>query len=527
MDTVDTMQVDTAPAEPVLSNVYLEILSIISAAQREHGLRHRDYARYRGYCARRLARLYQACKMKHGKGRFVKKPLVANTIADERALLVPLVQSERAWAYAMEMKDLTNVKRRRSDLRQHMLRRLKKAVTHANELATFCERLGNDQTALEGDAYANYIGGVCAVEQGKDYVGAITKLLRAKLAYAKLGVLGDQKRLELYRERTEDLADLVRFAHYKQGRTADLKAMEKEAAIGLSSNKVFTMKVEAPPEIEDKIRWHAMDFELKNRDARVLIAQAQDCLAKVDALKNATGHKAGMLFAKGIAFYDEARMKLNDDVEKETAKALYQQGDDEDKADRIKLTEIALSLIVKDKLIDRNKFVCDQLDKKLSGRAKKEKADKKLNFGDLARMYDAATVDYEDLMETAPMLLRLKPEDADKHIEEFEVDCEAEVMLLKARQNVALACHYVQVGNSKEAKAYFEIATDLATDAEGRDCAGEIQDEATELLKEIEVRVAKAQRKLQEADDSVTKSQSGSDLTSKVAEKFSKLFSFR
>ena len=61
----------------------------------------------------------------------------------------------------------------------------------------------------------------------------------------------------------------------------------------------------------------------------------------------------------------------------------------------------------------------------------------------------------------------------------------------------------------------------------GRDCAGEIQDEATELLKEIEVRVAKAQRKLQEADDSVTKSQSGSDLTSKVAEKFSKLFSFR
>ena len=317
MDTVDTMQVDTAPAEPVLSNVSLEILSIISAAQREHGLRHRDYARYRGYCARRLARLYQACKMKHGKGRFVKKPLVANTIADERALLVPLVQSERAWAYAMEMKDLTNVKRRRSDLRQHMLRRLKKAVTHANELATFCERLGNDQTALEGDAYANYIGGVCAVEQGKDYVGAITKLLRAKLAYAKLGVLGDQKRLELYRERTEDLADLVRFAHYKQGRTADLKAMEKEAAIGLSSNKVFTMKVEAPPEIEDKIRWHAMDFELKNRDARVLIAQAQDCLAKVDALKNATGHKAGMLFAKGIAFYDEARMKLNDDVEKE------------------------------------------------------------------------------------------------------------------------------------------------------------------------------------------------------------------
>ena len=115
---------------------------IVSTGQREHGMKHRDYARYRAYCARRLARLYKTCKMKHGKGRFVQQPLVANAITDERTLLVPLTQSERAWAYAMEMKDLTNVKKRKSDLKQHVLRRLRKAASYATELAQFVHSWG-------------------------------------------------------------------------------------------------------------------------------------------------------------------------------------------------------------------------------------------------------------------------------------------------------------------------------------------------------------------------------------------------
>jgi signal recognition particle subunit SRP68 len=522
----DRMQVDSTPK---ISNVSLEILSIINVGQREHGMRQRDYARYRQYCARRLARLYKTCKMKHGKGRYVKKPLDVNEITDERALLIPLTQSERAWAYAMEMKDcLSDAKKRKADLRQHLLRRMRKAVVHANELAAICAKVGSEQTALEGDAYANYIAGVSAVEQGKDYVVALQKLLRAKRAYDKLGLLGDQKRLELYRERVEAIDDLVNYAVYMQGKTVDVASMEEDAVKDLSSNTVFTMQVEGPPEIEDKIRWHAMDFELKNRDARVLIAQAQDCLQKLEALKNSTGHKANLLFAKAISFYDEARSKLNDEVAKENAKAQYQlDTDGEDKAERIKLTEIALSMIVKDKMIDRAKHVNDQLDKKLMGKAKKEKADKKLNFADLARMYDRATVDYEDLMETAPMLLRLKPDNPEQHTEEFEIDCEAEVMLLKAKQNLAIACHNMQLGNFKEADAYFGIATDLARDAEGRDCAGDIQDEATDLLKDIEDRIAKAKRKAEESGaNDIEKSQSASDLTSQVTERLGKLFSF-
>ena len=178
----------------------------------------------------------------------------------------------------------------------------------------------------------------------------------------------------------EEITDLIRLASYKQGRTIDVESIAKDCVNDLSTNKVFTTEVAGPPEIDDKIRWHAMDFELKNRDARILIAQAQDHLKKIESLSNSTGHKANTLFTKAMTYYDEARIKLNDDVAKEDAKALYQDEEAEEKAERIKLTEIALSLIVKDKMIDRNKFVSDMLDKKLSGRAKKEKADKKLNL---------------------------------------------------------------------------------------------------------------------------------------------------
>ena len=509
------------------SNVMLDILPIISKGQREHGMRHRDYARYRAYCARRLARLYETCKLKHGKGKYVKKKLDVEAIADERALLIPLVQSERAWSYAMELKEVV-AKKRKAQCRQHLLKRMRKAVSHANELVDACTRVGNEQTALEADAYASYIAGISVMEQGKDWTSALKKLLRAKRLYSKLGLLGDQERLELYRERVEEIMDSIRFASFQQGQTLNIEAMEEEAVKDLMSNSVFMMEIEAPPEIEDKIKWHGMDFPLKNRDARVLIAKAREIMSRVATLSNPSGHRASLMFAEAIALYDEARSKLNDDVAKEASKQQYQiDNDDEDKAERIKLTEIALSMIVKDKVIDRHKLVNDLLDKKLYGKAKRSKADKRLDFGDLARMYDEATIEYDDLMETAPMLLRLKPEDADRHIEEFEVDCEAEIMILKAKHNMALASQNFQMKNFEEGMAYFEIATELAKEGQTKDCAEEIHQEATELLVLIAERIEKAKATAESmVSDAVKVSGSSSDLTSQVTQKLTKLFSW-
>ena len=52
----------------------LKILEVTHELHQKHGLRHGDYQRYRGYCARRIARIRKAIKMVQGeKKKFIKK----------------------------------------------------------------------------------------------------------------------------------------------------------------------------------------------------------------------------------------------------------------------------------------------------------------------------------------------------------------------------------------------------------------------------------------------------------------------
>lgn len=84
-------------------------MHFIKEAQQQHGLRHGDYQRYRGYCTRRVRRLRKTLKLPQGEKRHFKKRDVtlANLIGkngDQRFIHIPLMLSERAWAYAMQVK---------------------------------------------------------------------------------------------------------------------------------------------------------------------------------------------------------------------------------------------------------------------------------------------------------------------------------------------------------------------------------------------------------------------------------------
>ena len=119
----------TASGVTVLS---LKLLPMTKLLQSKHGLRHGDYQRYRGYCARRLARLRKVLKMVQGeRKRFTKKDVTEelleqavtlnNEIASEaKHLQVPLMNAERAWAYAMQLKFEMNTDPRK---KFHMINR--------------------------------------------------------------------------------------------------------------------------------------------------------------------------------------------------------------------------------------------------------------------------------------------------------------------------------------------------------------------------------------------------------------------
>lgn len=72
---------------------------------------------------------------------------VAHSRQRFRYLLLVLMDAERAWSYAMQLKQEANTEPRK---RFHLLSRLRKAVKHAEELERLCESNRVDaQTKLE------------------------------------------------------------------------------------------------------------------------------------------------------------------------------------------------------------------------------------------------------------------------------------------------------------------------------------------------------------------------------------------
>ena len=101
------------------------VLKIIKEAQQQHGLRHGDYQRYRGYCSRRLKRLRKVLKIPQGDRRhFKRRDVTPAMITSEKFLQIPLMQAERNWSYAMQLRQESNTEPRK---KFHLISRLRKA----------------------------------------------------------------------------------------------------------------------------------------------------------------------------------------------------------------------------------------------------------------------------------------------------------------------------------------------------------------------------------------------------------------
>ena len=79
---------------------------MLKTAQQEHGLRHRDYQRYRRYCNNRCRRIRKFLKFRQGEKKRVVPRKVTEYEAKQNALFVHLciMAIEQDWAYSMELK---------------------------------------------------------------------------------------------------------------------------------------------------------------------------------------------------------------------------------------------------------------------------------------------------------------------------------------------------------------------------------------------------------------------------------------
>lgn len=104
---------------------------------------------FRNYCTRKLFRLRRSLKQTNGTKRYVKKEIKPDSIDTERYFLIPLYQAERAWAYAMQLKDEVGPNEVPPRKYFHIVRKLAKAVHWCNQLTKLASDLVDDKTNLE------------------------------------------------------------------------------------------------------------------------------------------------------------------------------------------------------------------------------------------------------------------------------------------------------------------------------------------------------------------------------------------
>ncbi|XP_011635909.1 signal recognition particle subunit SRP68 [Pogonomyrmex barbatus] len=161
-----------------LKTYSLEILKIIKEAQQQHGLRHSDYQRYRGYCSRRLRRLRKVLKVPQGDRRhFKRKDITATMVSEDKFLQVPLIMAERAWSFAMQLRQESNTEPRK---KFHLISRLKKAAAYSLQLQELIEaRVEELAPSLRYCAYN--IGDISAMDDLMQMRGQLSGELMASL----------------------------------------------------------------------------------------------------------------------------------------------------------------------------------------------------------------------------------------------------------------------------------------------------------------------------------------------------------
>uniref|UniRef100_A0A672L9J4 Signal recognition particle subunit SRP68 n=1 Tax=Sinocyclocheilus grahami TaxID=75366 RepID=A0A672L9J4_SINGR len=260
----------------------LEILQIIKDSQQQHGLRHGDYQRYRGYCSRRLRRLRKTLGFKMGnRHKFTGKKVTVELLSDNRHLLLVLMEAERAWSYAMQLKQEANTEPRK---RFHLLARLRKAAKHGEQLEKLCESHRVDaKTKLEAQAYTAYLNGMVQFEL-QEWKSAMEAFNKCKTIYEKLASAFTEEQAVLYHQRVEEISPNIRYCAYNigdQNAINDLMQMRLSAGGGggMMAEKLEALITQTRAKqaaVMSEVEWRGRTVPVKIDKARIFLLGLAD-----------------------------------------------------------------------------------------------------------------------------------------------------------------------------------------------------------------------------------------------------------
>ncbi|CAH0475639.1 unnamed protein product [Peronospora belbahrii] len=299
------------------SNVVLSvpILETVKAAQLQNGLRHRDFQRYRQYCTRRLRRIRKSVKFMHGKGKqYVNKKVDIETATENRLLYLPLYNAERAWGFAMQLKEDDNLDKSEngedanSRIKFHLNGRLRKAADWSQRLAEICAARADARTSLEAEAYAAYMAGNFAFHR-EEHVVALEKFGTARRIYADLSQVGTSSQKELFSRSADELQPFIRFCehrlalHGRKASTAETSSLELQstgegANSALLQSKIELVLLEARKQKVanlGSVEWKQQQLPVPTQELGLALIRTDELAAKLDAAQDNKTREARFL----------------------------------------------------------------------------------------------------------------------------------------------------------------------------------------------------------------------------------------
>uniref|UniRef100_A0A7N8YFQ1 Signal recognition particle subunit SRP68 n=1 Tax=Mastacembelus armatus TaxID=205130 RepID=A0A7N8YFQ1_9TELE len=415
----------------------LEILQIIKESQQQHGLRHGDYQRYRGYCSRRLRRLRKTLGFKMGnRHKYIGKKVTVEILSDNRYLLLVLMEAERAWSYAMQLKQEANTEPRK---RFHLLARLRKAAKHSEKLEKLCESPRVDaKTKLEAQAYTAYLSGMVEFEL-QEWKRAMEAFNKCKTIYEKLASAFTEELAVLYRQRVDEISPNIRYCAYNIGILLDIidSFRTKQAA---------TMS---------EVEWRGRTVPVKIDKARVFLLGLADNEA---AIAQATNEETKEhLYETLLAECRDTIQAVREELKSEAKQRERSSDTDSGKVSNLQFLHSYLTYIKLCTLVKRNESMAQTLHAKLK-ETQSDENKRGPRPQDLIRLYDIILQSLAELSTLQGL--------EDDHT--FQKEVSLKMLVYKAYRCFFIAQSYVLVKKWSEALVLYERVLKYAKEVQSK-----------------------------------------------------------
>lgn len=428
---------------------------MIRDAQQQHGLRHGDYQRYRGYCTRRIGRLRTVLRLpqgekRHYKKRDVQRQFIEGAGADERFLHIPLYLAERSWSYAMQLRQESNTEPRK---RFHLIGKLRKAAGWALQLQELCTSDACDaRTKLEAEAYVAWMHGTLHFELALWQLAA-ENLKKAQVVYEKLMHALPDEEQQLYKAKVDELTPSLRYCAYNIGESAsieDVMAMRAQGLLGNLDALVSQTKAQSSEALQTT-EWRGRKVTVRPDKVRLFLLSIQDLDESVAAARSTEAKieriETVLIDCKDAIAAVRDEMKLDPKLRQPETGA---------PVTAIQYLLAYLSYVRLIRTLERNIYLVAQAKLSLDGGdGKPFDGGKKVRAQDLTRLYEIISQNVTELRQIAGM-----EEDA-----AYQREIEVLALSFKAFRCYYIAVTLVGLKRWKEAVALYERSTNYARDA--------------------------------------------------------------